>query len=167
VTAAEVKFFCKHASTLRVCRWRTLAEEAAWVWAAKHIARHVILHIIDPSLLSQMASHDVASMICVCWVWPGKCIARHVILHIMGPGFLSQMTSHDVASKICVALCTGGGRRVGADAAVGQRGHAVVRHAVHPHARRGCLRGQVRVRGFTDHCHVNHRSCHVHVIHQD
>jgi len=36
VTAAEVKFFCKHASTLRVCRWRTLAEEAAWVWPAKY-----------------------------------------------------------------------------------------------------------------------------------
>ena len=30
ISAAEVKFFCKHASHLRVLRWRTFAEEAAW-----------------------------------------------------------------------------------------------------------------------------------------
>lgn len=30
VSAADVKFFCKHASHLRVLRWRTLAEETAW-----------------------------------------------------------------------------------------------------------------------------------------
>ena len=60
-----------------------------------------MIHMVDPCLLSQLESHDVASIICQARRTDN---ARNFIIHIVDPRLLSQLKSHDVASIICQAV---------------------------------------------------------------
>jgi hypothetical protein len=58
-------------------------------------ARHVILRVLNPLFLSQLASYDVAVS------------ARQVIIRMLTPRFLSQMVSYDVAFIVHLSLREG------------------------------------------------------------
>jgi hypothetical protein len=63
-------------------------------WRALSVRPSDILYSLDPRSLSQMASHDVASIVCQA--------LRHPLR--LKPSVLSHMASHDVASIVCQAL---------------------------------------------------------------
>jgi hypothetical protein len=70
-----------------------------------YIACHDNVHAVDPRFMSQMKSHDVASIICQALL----CLPRHPP-HCR-PSFIESKESHDVASIICQTLGLGAGCR--------------------------------------------------------
>ena len=88
------------------------------------IARHVIIRILNPRLLNQMTSCDVARTIHQTRLTGVRAKAWCLLIHaeaslslnkhILDPHFLSKMTSYDVASTVnhTLPLCVGHERRV-------------------------------------------------------